>query len=96
MEVSRIESDGKIKWVLSGTLDEDSILRFESLVLNTHDRGADVTIDLEGLVGMGKMGARGLGHITSKLQSSGSSVDIVGADSPTSRMLRISGAIEDQ
>jgi anti-anti-sigma regulatory factor len=96
MEVSRVQGKDEIKWLLSGDMDEDSVLKFESLILNSQDKGADVTIDLSGLTGMPNIGARGFGHITNRLENNGSRVQIICGDESISRRLEISGAVCDQ
>jgi anti-anti-sigma regulatory factor len=96
MEVSRVQGKDKIRWLLKGEMDEDSVLRFESLILNSQDRGADVTIDLSGLTGMPNMGARGFSHVATRLEDNGSRVQIICADENISRRLKISGTVCDQ
>jgi anti-anti-sigma regulatory factor len=96
MEVSRIDGQHRVKWVLAGEMDEDSVLRFESLVLNSQDRGSDIIIDMSGLTNIPDIGTRGIGHITEEIQRSGSSVDIVGAKGTVSKKLKSSGIIDDQ
>jgi anti-anti-sigma regulatory factor len=96
MEVSRIDGQGEVRWVLAGDMDEDSVLRFESLVLNSRDRGSSVIIDMSDLTDIPEIGARGMGHIARSLERDGSTVNIVGAKGTVSRKLRNSGMIEDQ
>ena len=96
MEVSRIDGQGEVKWVLAGVMDEDSVLGFESVVLNSADRGSNITIDVTGLTDMPDIGTRGIGHITEKLEGAGSSVNIIGAKGSVSRKLRNSGLLSDQ
>lgn len=96
MEVSRIDGRGEVKWILAGEMDEDSVLKLESLVLNSQDRGSDVVIDMTGLTDIPDIGTRGMGHITKKLEGAGSSVNIIGAKGSVSTKLKNSGLIMDQ
>lgn len=96
MHVSRIDGQDEVKWILAGELDEDSVLRFESLVLNSHDRGSDIIIDISGLTDMPDIGTKGIGHIAEEVQRSGSSVNIIGAKGTVSKKLKTSGIIDDQ
>jgi len=96
MEVSRIDEQGGVKWVLAGDMDEDSVLELESMVLNSRDRGSDIIIDMSDLTDIPDIGAMGMGHITKKLERLGSSVNIIGAKGSVSRKLRNSGVIDDQ
>ena len=75
---------------------EDSILKLESLVLNSYDRGSNITIDMSGLTDLPELGTRGMGHIAEKLEDSGSSVTIIGAQGAVSKKLKHSGIIKDQ
>jgi anti-anti-sigma regulatory factor len=96
MEVSRINGHGEVRWILAGEMDEDSVLRLESIVLNSQDRGSDVVIDMSGITNIREMGPKGLNHIAQKIENTGSTVNIVGAKGNVSRKLRSSGIIDDQ
>lgn len=96
MELKRIEGSECIRWLVEGDMDEDSVLRFESIITNSMDRGSDITIDLSGLTSLPDMGARGMGIITRKLEDEGTCVTIVGAKGPIRERLRASGLIASQ
>jgi anti-anti-sigma regulatory factor len=96
MEVRKAATDGCVRWYLSGSVDDDSILQLESLVLNSQDRAESITLDLSGLNDLPSNGARGIAHISKKLSLTGGCVEITGANDHVARSLRYSGLIDDQ
>ncbi len=96
MQVRKAASDGCVRWYLSGSVDDDSILQLESLVLNSQDRAENITLDLSGLKDLPSTGARGIAHISQKLTLSGGCIEITGANDHVARSLRYSGVMDDQ
>jgi len=93
MELKRIQGSECIRWLVEGDMDEDSVLRFESIITNSQDRGSDITIDLSGLTSLPDMGARGMGIIARKLEDDGSCLTIVGAKGPIRERLKTTGLV---
>jgi anti-anti-sigma regulatory factor len=96
MDVRKASSGEGVRWYLSGSVDDDSILNLESLVMNSHDTPGSITLDLSGVEDLPSNGARGIALISKKLSMKGSSVEITGANDQVTRSLRYSGLIEDQ
>jgi anti-anti-sigma regulatory factor len=96
MEVSKVDDEDKIRWVLTGEMDEDSVLGFESMILNSQDLGSEITIDMSELTSLPDIGAKSFKHIANKLNDSGSSINFIGASELVSRKLRLSGLDEIQ
>ncbi|MBN1390393.1 MAG: anti-sigma factor antagonist [Candidatus Thermoplasmatota archaeon] len=96
MELKRMPGDDSIHWIVEGNMDEDSVLRLESIITNSHDRGADITLDLSGLEFLPEIGARSMSIMARKLRDRGSSFRIVGARGHVKERLKVSGVLEDQ
>lgn len=91
MELKRVPGNDRINWIVEGDMDEDSVLRFESMITNSYDRGSNITIDLSGLRSLPEMGLRGMGIIARKLEDRGSCLTIVGARGTLKERLKSTG-----
>jgi len=96
MDIRKAASDDGVRWYLSGSIDDDSILHLESLVLNSQDMGGRVTLDLSGLESLPSNGAKSIAHISKRLSLKCKDFEITGANHHVTRSLKYSGLMSAQ
>ena len=66
---------------------EYSVMKMESLILNSQDLGAHVVIDMTGLTDLPNIGASAIDHISKEMENYGGKVKIIGAGPLLSKKL---------
>lgn len=96
MEFRRCIGEKGACWTLSGSMDDDSYLELESMIMNSQDRGADLELDVSGLDDISMTGARGLREIARRFREQGSDLRIVGASEEVERRFKILGILDEE
>ncbi|MFW3146431.1 MAG: STAS domain-containing protein [Thermoplasmatota archaeon] len=94
MELRKCADPEKACWTVSGSMDDDSFMALESILMNSQDSDMDIMIDVSGLKGMTNTSASGFRQMAQKMEMSGRHLSIVGATGQLEQFLRAIGLLE--
>ena len=88
MDLKRGKAGDNILWKVEGSLDDESILRFETTVLNSQYHGEDLILDMQDVNNISTQGLRSLDRIANEVKSKGANIRILPPDEPLEKEIK--------
>jgi anti-anti-sigma regulatory factor len=88
MDLKRGMAGDNVLWKVEGSFDDESVLRFETMVLNSEYHGEDLVIDLRETRDITTKGLRSLDRVVHEVKTKGASVKVLPPEEPVDKEIK--------